>query len=38
MKLESSLIGESGAGMLEIQLQLANITLKLQDIKKGKEI
>ena len=38
MKLESSLIGETGAGMMQIQLQLTNLMVKLQDIKKGKEV
>ena len=37
MKLESSPIGEIGAGMMQIQSQLANLTLQLQDIKKGKK-
>ena len=36
--LESSLIRETGASMMQIQSQLDNITLQLQDIKKGKEI
>ena len=36
MKLESSLIGDTGAEMMQIQSQLANITLQLQDINKGK--
>ena len=38
MKLESSPIGEIGAGMMKIQLQLVNLTLQLQNIKKGKDI
>ena len=37
MKLEASPIGDGAAGMLQIQSQLANITIQLQDIKKGKE-
>ena len=37
MKLESSLIGDGGTGMMLIQLQLANLTVQIQDIKKGKE-
>ena len=36
MKLESSPIGEIDAGMMQIQSQLLNLTLQLQDIKKGK--
>ena len=38
MKLEASLVRETGARMMQIQSQLANLTLKLQDVKKGKEI
>ena len=38
MKLEASLVGEIGAGMAQIQLQLASLSLYIQDIKKGKEI
>ena len=37
MKLESSLIGKISAWMMQIQSQLANITVQLQDIKKWKE-
>ena len=37
MKLEASPIGETAAGMNQIQAQLANLTLQLQDIKKEKE-
>ena len=37
MKLEASPIGESTVGMNKIQVQLVNLTLQLQDIKKGKE-
>ena len=37
MKLESSPIGDGGIGMMQIQLQLANLMVQLQDIKKGKE-
>ena len=37
MKLEDSLVGKNGAGMNHIQLQLANLTIQLQDIKKGRE-
>ena len=37
MKLEASLVGENVAGMNQIQVQLENLTLLLQDIKKGKE-
>ena len=38
MKLEASPLQEASAGMAQIQSQLANLTLQLQDIKKGKEI
>lgn len=38
MKLEASLIVETSAGMVQIQNQLANLTLQLQDIKKGKQV
>ena len=38
MKLEASLVEETGVGMMQIQSQLSNLTLQLQDIKKGKEI
>ena len=37
LKLEASSIGENVVGMNQIQTQLANLTLQLQDIKKGKE-
>ena len=38
MKLESSLIGETDVGMMQIQSQLDNLTLQLQEIKKSKEV
>ena len=38
MKLESTPVGETSAGMMQIQSQLSNLTLQLQDIKKGKEV
>ena len=38
MKLEASSIAETSVGMAQIQNQLANLTLQLQDIKKGKEV
>ena len=38
MKFESSPVGETSDGMMQIQSQLANLMLKLQDIKKGKEV
>ena len=38
MKLETSPIGESGIGMSQIQSQLMNLTIQLQDIKKGKDV
>ena len=37
MKLEASLVGETTLGMKQFQAQLDNITIQLQDIKKGKE-
>lgn len=37
MKLEASPIAETSVWMAQIQSQLANLTLQLQDIKKGKE-
>ena len=37
MKLEASPIADGAERMVHIQLQLANLTLQLQDIKKGKE-
>ena len=37
MKLEASPIEENAASMNQIQAQLVNLTLQLQDIKKGKE-
>ena len=37
MKLEASPIGDGAAGMVQIQSQMANLTIQLQDIKKGKE-
>ena len=36
MKLEASPIAYGAARMVQIQSQLANLTLQLQDIKKGK--
>ena len=37
MKLEASPIVGSAAGMVHIYSQLANLTIQLQDIRKGKE-
>ena len=37
MKLEASPIADGTTRMVQIQSQLANLTLQLQDIKKGKE-
>ena len=37
MKLEASPISDGAVGMMQIQSQLANLTIQLQDIKKGKE-
>ena len=38
MKLESSPIAETSTGMTQLQTQLANLTLQVHDIKKGKEV
>ena len=38
MKLEASPLQEASVRMAQIHSQLANLTLQLQDIKKGKEI
>ena len=38
MKLESSPVGETRIDMIQIQSQLVNLTIQLQDIKKGKEV
>lgn len=38
MKLDASPIVETSVGMAQIQNQVANLTLQLQDIKKGKEV
>jgi len=38
MKLEASPIGETGIRMAQIQNQLTNLTIQLQDMKKGKEV
>ena len=37
MKLEALPVGETAIGMNQIQVQLANLTLQLQDIKNAKE-
>ena len=37
IKLEASLVGETGVGMNQIQLQLENLMIQLQDINKGRE-
>ena len=37
MKLEASPIGDAHTRVQKIQSQLANLTLELQDLKKGKE-
>ena len=36
MKLEASPIGDGVVGMIQIQSQLANLTIQLQDMKRGK--
>ena len=38
MKLEALPIAEINVGMVNIQNQLANLTLQLHDMKKGKEV
>jgi hypothetical protein len=38
MKLEASPLAETSAGMSNLQNQLANLTLQLHEIKKGKEV
>ena len=38
MKLEASSITKTSVGMVQIWNQLANITLQLQDIKKGRQV
>lgn len=38
MKIEASPIGDTNASMQQIQIQLANLTLQLQDLKKSKEV
>ena len=38
MKLEASPIGDGVARMIQIQSQLDNLTIQLQDIKRGKEL
>jgi hypothetical protein len=37
MKLEASPIGENGAGMAQVQSQLATLKIQLQELAKGKE-
>ena len=38
MKLEDSPIGYGTGGMIQIQSHLDNLTIQLQDIKRGKEV
>ncbi len=38
MKLEASPVRETSLGMAQIMTRVANLTLQLNDIKKGKEI
>ena len=38
MKLESSPLAETSTGMATLQNQLANLTLQLHELKKGKEV
>jgi hypothetical protein len=37
MKLEASPLGENNVVMAQVQLQLATLTIELQEIMKGKE-
>ena len=37
MKIEASPIGDVPTRMVQIQSQLANLTIQCQDIKKGRE-
>ena len=37
MKLKSLSIDDGAAGIVQIQSQLANLTIQIQDIKKGKD-
>ena len=37
MKLEDFPIGDGAAGMIQIESQLANMTIQIQDMKRGKE-
>ena len=37
MDMEASPISDDATGMVQIQSELANLTIQLQDIKKGKE-
>ena len=38
MNLEASPIGDGVIGMIQFQSQLANFTIQIQDIKRGKEV
>lgn len=38
IKLEASPIGDTHTRVKQIQTQLADLTLKLQDLKKGKDV
>ena len=38
MKLQASPLAETSTGMTTLQNQLANLTLKLHELKKGKEV
>ena len=37
MKVDASPIGDGATGMIRIQSRLANLTIQLQDMKRGKE-
>ena len=38
MKLEASPLAETNTGMTNLQNQLANLTIQMHDLKKGKEV
>ena len=38
MKLESSVVGDTDLGIMQIRSQLDNLIVQLQDIKRGKKV
>ena len=38
MKLEASPLAETSTGMTNLQNQLANLTIQMHELKKGKEV